>query len=71
MAHHDINILALVKGSERYIFLYDDARAADMLRTLGHFASNPELSFTWHDAALLNSRHGEERRKRRKYTARF
>ena len=40
---HDINVLALVKGEERYIFLYDDERKSEALRTLGRFASNPEL----------------------------
>ncbi len=52
----DINVLALVKGSERYIFLYDDDRKAETLRTLGRFASNPELSFSWFDAALLSQK---------------
>jgi len=52
----DINVLALVKGEERYIFLYDDAHRADCLRQLGRFASNPELSFTWFDAAVLSQK---------------
>jgi hypothetical protein len=52
----DINVLALVKGAERYIFLYDDQNRAEALRTLGRFASNPELSFTWYDAAVLSQK---------------
>lgn len=52
----DINVLALVKGEERYIFLFDDERRSDALRTLGRFASNPELSFSWYDAAVLSQR---------------
>lgn len=52
----DINVLALVKGSERYIFLFDDSRRADTLRTLGRYASNPDLSFTWYDAAVLSQK---------------
>jgi len=52
----DINVLALVKGEERYIFLYDDENRAETLRTLGRFASNPELSFTWYDAAVLSQK---------------
>ena len=52
----DINVLALVKGEERYILLYDDANRAQALRTLGRFASNPELSFSWYDAAVLSQR---------------
>ena len=52
----DINVLALVKGEERYIFLFDDEHRAEALRTLGRFASNPELSFSWYDAAVLSQR---------------
>ena len=52
----DINVLALVKGSERYVFLYDDEHRAETLRTLGRYASNPALSFTWYDAAVLSQK---------------
>lgn len=51
-----INCLAIVKGEEKYIFLYDDRHKADAMKTLGRFASNPELSFTWYDAAMLSQR---------------
>ena len=56
----DINVLALVKGSERYVFLYDDASRAETLRVLGRYASNPELSFTWYDAAVLSQKVRQE-----------
>ena len=52
----DINVLALVKGEERYVFLFDDNNRSEALRTLGRFASNPELSFTWYDAAVLSQK---------------
>lgn len=52
----DINVLALVKGEERYVFLFDDAHRAECLRTLGRFASNPELTFSWYDAAVLSQK---------------
>ncbi|MHC4398655.1 MAG: hypothetical protein ACYTG0_03150 [Planctomycetota bacterium] len=60
----DINVLALVKGSERYVFLYDDTSRAETLRMLGRYASNPELSFTWYDAAVLSQKIRQESRKR-------
>ena len=56
----DINVLALVKGSERYVFLYDDSSRAETLRVLGRFASNPDLSFTWYDAAVLSQKIRQE-----------
>ena len=52
----EINVLALVKGEERYIFLFDDSKRADTLRMFGRYASNPELSFTWYDAAVLSQK---------------
>jgi hypothetical protein len=67
----DINVLALVKGAERYVFLYDDAHRAEMLRTLGRYASNPELSFTWYDAAVLSQKIRQESHKCRPAASRF
>ena len=52
----DINVLALIKGKERYIFLYEDSQRAEALRALGRNASNPELSFSWYDAAVLSQK---------------
>jgi hypothetical protein len=52
----DLNVLALVKGEERYVFLFDDGNRAEALRTLGRFASNPDLSFSWYDAAVLSQK---------------
>ena len=51
-----INVLALVKDGERYVFLYDDQSHAQTLQTLGRYAADPELSFTWYDAAVLSQR---------------
>ncbi len=51
-----MNVLALVKDSERYIFLYDDKSTEQTLQTFGRFASDKELSFTWYDAALLSQK---------------
>ena len=52
----DIHVLALVKGTERYVFLYNDANRAEVLRTLGRYASNPDLSFTWYDSAVVSQK---------------
>jgi hypothetical protein len=51
-----INYLCLVKGEERYVFAYEDDQREGALRTLGRFASNPDLSFSWYDAAVLSQR---------------
>lgn len=51
-----MNMLALVKGEEKYIFLFDDKNRSETLRQLGKYASDPELSFTWYDAAVLSQK---------------
>lgn len=50
----EINVLALVKGGERFIFLFDDANRDETLRQLARFAADPELDFSWYDAAMLS-----------------
>lgn len=50
----DIHIAVIAKGAERYVFIYDDAGTNDMLKRLGVFAMNPNLSFDWHDAARVS-----------------
>lgn len=52
----DVNVLALVKGEERFIFLYTDQNKAETLRTLGRYASDPEINFSWYDAAVLSQK---------------
>jgi hypothetical protein len=52
----DLNVIALVKDDERYIFVYDDDQRAETLKTLGRFACNKELSFTFYDAAVMSQR---------------
>ncbi len=52
----DMNVLALVKDGERYVFLYDEHSLPQLLQTLGRFAADPELNFSWYDAAVLSQR---------------
>jgi len=51
-----VNVLALIKGEERYVFLYDDESADQLLRTMGQYAADPDLSFSWYDAAVMSQR---------------
>jgi hypothetical protein len=56
----DIKVVALMKGKEQYVFLYNEGNRAETLRLLGRYASNPELSFTWYDAAVLSQKIRQE-----------
>jgi len=51
-----VNVLALVKGEEQYLFLFDDSNRVETLRLLGRYAADPELSFSWYDAAVLSQK---------------
>lgn len=51
-----VNVLALVKESERFVFLFDDESPEEVFRTLAQYAADDELSFTWYDAAVLSQR---------------
>lgn len=49
----DRHVMALVKGNERYVFVYTTPYRAEVLKTLGRFASDPSIAFSWYDAAVL------------------
>ncbi len=51
-----VNVLALVRDGHRYVFLYDDNSVETVLGTLSEYASDPELDFSWYDAAVLAQR---------------
>lgn len=51
-----VNVLALVREEHRFVFLYDDRSIDTLLTTLSDYASDPELEFTWHDAAMMAQR---------------
>lgn len=52
----DYNVVAMVKGNERYIFMFSNDQRANALNCLGRFAANDELSFSWYDAAVLSQK---------------
>jgi hypothetical protein len=51
-----LNVLALVRDEHRFVFLYDDRSIETVLTTLSEYANDPELEFTWYDAAMLAQR---------------
>ena len=52
----DLNVLALVKGAERFIFVYDDDSRAELMDAVRDAAADPRLALSWHDAVLLIDR---------------
>lgn len=57
---HEFNVLALIKGNERYIFVYDDESRQDLVNTFRDQASDPNLSLTWFDAIVLTNKAKEQ-----------
>ena len=58
----EFNVLVLMKGCERYIFVYDDASRQPLIDIFRDQAANPNLSFTWFDAAVLTEKAREQAR---------
>lgn len=50
-----MNILAMAKGPDRYVFHWDDASKSkdELYRTFDKFAENDDLNFSPADAVLL------------------
>jgi hypothetical protein len=56
----EFNVLALVKGQEHYIFVYDDDSRLPLIDALRDQAADPHLSFNWFDAAVLTQKAREQ-----------
>ncbi len=52
----DLNVLALVKGAERFVFVYDDDSRAEAIAVIRDQAADPAVSLNWFDAAVLTER---------------
>jgi hypothetical protein len=49
----EFNVIALMKGGERYVYVYDDASRTPLLECFEAQAADPALSLNWYDAAVL------------------
>jgi hypothetical protein len=55
-------VLALIKGNEKYVYVYDDDSRQPLIDALRDQAADPRLSFTWFDAAVLTEKAREQAR---------
>ena len=55
-----MNVLALIKGNEHYVFVYDEDSREALLELFRAQAANPELSLNWFDAAVLTQKAREQ-----------
>ena len=56
----EFNVLALVKGGERYVYVYDDESRPALLDFFRAQAADPGLSLNWFDAAVLTRKAREQ-----------
>ncbi len=49
----EFNVIALIKGGERYVYVYDDDSREPLLDCFECQAADPALSLNWFDAAVL------------------
>ncbi len=52
----ELNVLALFKGGERFIFVYDDRSKDALIDDIRHKAADPAVALNWFDAAVLTER---------------
>ena len=56
----EYNVLCLIKGDERYLYVYDDASRPAILETFQEQAADAALSLNWFDAAVLTQKAREQ-----------
>jgi hypothetical protein len=56
----ELNVLALIKGEERYVYVYDDVSREALLATFQVQATDPHLSLNSFDAAVLAQKAREQ-----------
>ena len=56
----EFNVLALVKGDERYVYVYDDDSRRALLDAFRAHAAEPGLSLNFFDAAVLTQKAHEQ-----------
>jgi hypothetical protein len=56
----EVNVLALVKGRERFIYVYDDESEQELVDAVRDHAADPRLCLSWFDASVLTRKAHEQ-----------
>ncbi|MBI2805401.1 MAG: hypothetical protein HYX68_10530 [Planctomycetes bacterium] len=57
---NELNVLALIKGEEHFIFVYDDESRPVVIDTFRDQAADPAVSLNWFDAMVLTTKAREQ-----------
>jgi hypothetical protein len=60
VANKEFNVLALIKGDERYVYVYDDVSRQSLVEAFHAQAADANLSLNWFDAAVLTQKAEEQ-----------
>jgi hypothetical protein len=52
----EFNVLALIKGEEKFVFVYDDDSRDALLAELQAKAADPACKLNWYDAVVLTEK---------------
>ena len=52
----ELNVIALFKGRERFIFVYDEESRDTLIDNIRDKAAEPSIPINWFDAAVLTQR---------------
>jgi hypothetical protein len=61
----EVNVLALIKGDEHFVFVYDEESRETLLRHFRQQAADEGIPLTWYDAAVLSEKALEQALPRR------
>lgn len=61
IVNDDFQLLILRKETDTYVFRVDEASRSAALGVLAKFAADPQLNFSWHDAAVLSKKLDQRR----------
>jgi hypothetical protein len=53
---HELSVLALIRGKERFVYVYDDDSREELIEAIRAQAADPAVSLSWYDAAVLAER---------------
>jgi len=56
----ELNVLALLKGPERYVYVYDDESRDYLVDVFRDQAADPQLSLSWLDVGVLTTKAREQ-----------
>ncbi len=57
---NELNVLALIKGTEHYIFIYDDQSRPNLIDNFRDLAADPAVNLSWFDATVLTTKAREQ-----------